>query len=473
MKASDLAKGILKKSEKEPAVMDEGQKEEETKPLPEEVSEEKPKRKMPAFRLSDLGILDLPIDDSVQAKTVSPRMDVEPKSDAEAEVAGEKEMATPKDISPTEVKRGSSFRLSDLMVEEKPAPTSVGEVPHEEILLTPETEKMENLTREDEVEEKEPIRQEEEKSVSPMAITIAETIDASYLYTIAKVYLSDLKERVRKGLSIDIRPVAEVMGRLIKENLVTDEITQGIARLSGAEEYYVSHAVNTAAYAVRVGRGLGYEFEELRELAMAGFLCDIGLFKIPEDILNKQGHLSSQEVNLIKSHTEIAVELLAPVATTYPLMIRAIREHHERENGQGYPKGLKGEEISEFAKIIGICDSYVAMTHNRPHKKALIQTETIRELISMKGNFFSAKIIKAFLDEISIFPVGSYVVLNNRMIGEVVATNRYSPFKPTVKIIFDEHGRKLDSPREVDLMKNPILNIESNISFEDLPKEGS
>jgi len=293
--------------------------------------------------------------------------------------------------------------------------------------------------------------------------------DAVGLYRIAKTYLSDLRERIRRGMTIDIHPVAEVMGRLIKENLVTDEITQGITLMSGGEEYYVSHAVNTAAYAVRVGRGLGYDFDSLRELAMAGFLCDIGLFKIPEEIINKQGKLSPEEVELIKSHTEIAQELLAPVASQYPAMLRAIVEHHERENGQGYPKGLKGEEISEFAKIIGICDSYVAMTHNRPHKKALIQTETIRELVSMKGNFFSARIIKAFLDEISIFPIGSYVVLNNKMIGMVVATNRYSPFKPVIKILYDEHGRKFENPRVVDLMTNPVLNIESNISVDDLP----
>ncbi|HOJ52339.1 MAG TPA: HD-GYP domain-containing protein [Syntrophales bacterium] len=457
MKASDLAKGLLKKTEKEvPVPGEETAKEGNPSAAVEpEATPVKTKRRMPSFRLSELEILGLPLgegeltkEEGVSESTFRPLF---PESKARDEVPGPKEDMPDLPTAPEELKSVPAFRLSD-MAATVPKPASLEQGEQEESAAS--------LAK-------------EEKPTSPVAKEDQESLtgtDAVGLYRIAKTYLSDLRERIRRGMTIDIRPVAEVMGRLIKENLVTDEITQGITLMSGAEEYYVSHAVNTAAYAVRVGRGLGYDFESLKELAMAGFLCDIGLFMIPEEIINKQGKLSPEEVELIKSHTEIAQELLAPVASQYPAMLRAIGEHHERENGQGYPRGLKGEEISEFAKIIGICDSYVAMTHNRPHKKALIQTETIRELVSMKGNFFSARIIKAFLDEISIFPIGSYVVLNNKMIGMVVATNRYSPFKPAVKILYDEHGRKFENPRVVDLMTNPVLNIESNISVDDLPR---
>jgi HD-GYP domain-containing protein (c-di-GMP phosphodiesterase class II) len=79
-------------------------------------------------------------------------------------------------------------------------------------------------------------------------------------------------------------------------------------------------------------------------------------------------------------------------------------EHHERENGQGYPRGIKGDEICEYAKITGIVDTYEAMTHNRAHRKAIIQNVSIRELILSKNLMFSPKIIKAFIKEISLYP---------------------------------------------------------------------
>jgi HD-GYP domain-containing protein (c-di-GMP phosphodiesterase class II) len=174
-------------------------------------------------------------------------------------------------------------------------------------------------------------------------------------------------------------------------------------------------------------------------------------------------------MNLIKSHPEFAVEILNPFAAKYPKMIRAVYEHQERANGQGYPRGLKGEDICDYAQIIGICDSYEAMTHHRPHKKPLLQADSIKELISSKAKLFEPRITKMFLDEISIYPIGSYVRLNNRNIGRVVATNKNNPMKPVVNLIFDEKGIKMDPPRMVDLRSHPVLNIEDSVSFEDLP----
>jgi len=111
----------------------------------------------------------------------------------------------------------------------------------------------------------------------------------------------------------------------------------------------------------------------------------------------------------------------------YPNVGRAIYEHHERENGQGYPSGLKGDEISEYAKIIGICDSYEAMTHDRPHKKAAAQYSSVLQLAGSKDLLFSPNIVKIFLDEITLYPIGSYVRLNNKALCIVVGTNPNNP----------------------------------------------
>jgi len=295
-------------------------------------------------------------------------------------------------------------------------------------------------------------------------------LDAETVYRLSRVYMTYVRDQIAVGLRIQIDPAVRVRDRVIREHLDRDHVLHNITKLSRKVEYPVAHAVSTAAYAIRVGRQLDYDNEMLKELALAAYLCDIGLFKVPDQIVNKKGKLTPEEIKVVQAHVEIAYDVLKPFAPEYPEMLRAIYEHHERENGQGYPRGLKGDAISERAKIVGICDSFVAMTHSRPHQRALIQTDSIRELVEMKGKLFSAKIIKAFLDAVSIFPIGTYVVLNNKMVGEVIATNRYTPLKPVIRILYDDQGMAFEEPRVVDLMTNPVLHIEGTIALDDLPE---
>jgi hypothetical protein len=99
-----------------------------------------------------------------------------------------------------------------------------------------------------------------------------------------------------------------------------------------------------------------------------------------------------------------------------------------------------------------------------------MQAESIREFIGSKNQLFSTKIIKVFLDEISIFPIGSYVRLNNKNIGCVIATNRSNPLKPTIKLLFDENGRRFSEPKVIDLKANPVLNIEGSVAQDELSR---
>jgi HD-GYP domain-containing protein (c-di-GMP phosphodiesterase class II) len=290
------------------------------------------------------------------------------------------------------------------------------------------------------------------------------------MYVAAKQYMANIRSAVRKGESFQLEPALTYINNVIKS---TDDMTAQIYQLTvdyeKEDDYYLSSPINTLVYGLKIAQRMGYTESKLIEFGLAALLHDIGMFRIPDEILNKAGRPSESEMNLIKNHPEFAVEILNPFAAKYPKMIRAVYEHQERANGQGYPRGLKGEDICDYAQIIGICDSYEAMTHHRPHKKPLLQADSIKELISSKAKLFEPRITKMFLDEISIYPIGSYVRLNNRNIGRVVATNKNNPMKPVVNLIFDEKGIKMDPPRMVDLRSHPVLNIEDSVSFEDLP----
>ncbi len=290
------------------------------------------------------------------------------------------------------------------------------------------------------------------------------------LYLGAKQYMARIRRQVKAGESFDLEPALIYINNVIAS---TEDLTSRIYQLTvdydRDDDFYLSSPVNTMVYGLKVAQRIGYEKANLIEFGLAALLHDVGMFKIPDEILNKEGRLTDDELHLIRRHPEMAVEILSGYRNAYPKMIRAIYEHQERANGQGYPQGLKGDEICDYAKIIGICDSYEAMTHHRPHKKARLQSESIKELIGSRSRLFDAYITKAFLDEISIFPVGSYIQLNNRNIGQVVATNRGNPMKPVIKIICDDKGKKIDPARIIDLRAYPVLNIDKSVFPEEIP----
>jgi len=290
------------------------------------------------------------------------------------------------------------------------------------------------------------------------------------IYVAAKQYMAHVRDQVRKGGSFQLEPALTYINSVLHSSHdMTAQIYQLTVDYEQEDDYYLSSPINTVVYGLKIAQRMGYSESKLIEFGLAALFHDIGMFRIPDNILNKAGRPSDSEMDLIKSHPEFAVEIMAPFAARYPKMIRAIYEHQERANGQGYPRGIKGEEICDYAQIIGICDSYEAMTHHRPHKKTLLQADSIKELISSKANLFEPRITKMFLDEISIYPIGSYVRLNNRNIGRVVSTNKTNPMKPVVNLIFDEKGEKMDPPRMIDLRTHPVLNIEGSISVEELP----
>ena len=119
---------------------------------------------------------------------------------------------------------------------------------------------------------------------------------------------------------------------------------------------------------------------------------------------------------------------------------------------------------------MALADTYEAMTHDRPHKKAAAQYLSVLQLASAKDQLFAPHIVKVFLDEITLYPIGSYVRLNNKAVGMVVQTNPSNPFKPTVRILADGQGNKIAKELLIDLTEDHILNIVAGITANEIPR---
>ena len=232
---------------------------------------------------------------------------------------------------------------------------------------------------------------------------------------------------------------------------------------------FISHPVNMVIYAIKIGIGLKYDKEQLIKLGIGALLHDIGMSKIPKEVVNRNGKLTEEEFELIKKHPQYGYELLLTLGKDYTWLAEISLQEHEREGGQGYPKGLKGDSIGEYAKVIGIVDIYEALTHSRPQRKRFFPYEAVKEIIKSEKGFFHPKILKVLLTELAVFPLYSCVRLNSNAIGQIVEIDKNRPLRPTIQILYDSQGRKIQEKKITRLADNPLLYIKDSIFEEDLP----
>ncbi len=163
-------------------------------------------------------------------------------------------------------------------------------------------------------------------------------------------------------------------------------------------------------------------------------------------------------------------KILQTLGKKYLWIAKVVSQEQERENGQGYPNGLKGDEIHDYAKIIGIVDVYEALTHHRPQRRGHMPHDAVKLILGTQKNLFSDEVKRLLLTKLSCFPLGSYVKLNSKAICKVIEVYEDSPLRPTVEILFDSQKRKLPNKKIIRLTEAPLLHITSTVYESDLPQ---
>lgn len=227
--------------------------------------------------------------------------------------------------------------------------------------------------------------------------------------------------------------IGDIVDQLLKNRFSVVNLTD--IRAEG--EYLFHHCVNVCVMAVMTGINLGYGRERLLDLGMGALLHDIGKVRVSPEILNKPDVLTREEFEEVKKHTTYGRDMLRE----HPHAAEIAYAHHERYNGEGYPRGLQGPDISVFAQVTGIADVFDALTSDRCYRAAQLPCNAL-ELLSGAGNWwFEARLIRAFMDNVAAYPSGTVVELNSRLVGVAVATPKGSSFFPNVRIILDAEGQ--------------------------------
>ena len=269
--------------------------------------------------------------------------------------------------------------------------------------------------------------------------------------------------RVGKGINLDI--VKSTVSDLINQLGQKPENMIHLLDIRRKKEYMFSHAINTCILSVMAGLALKYDAKQLGELGLAAMLHDIGKIKFSEYLaLQFPDYLSKKEREEYRRHPFYSLEILRENNILSGNVINACFQHHERWNGNGYPMGLRGNAISEYAQIISIADVYDRLIAGMPHRLPTPIYYAVAILNKAAGEYFNPAIVDTFNQNVAIYPMGKMVRLNNQQSGVILGVGINSKTIPTIRIMSSQDGN-VNQLVELDLIKNPELFI---VDFEEI-----
>ena len=227
-----------------------------------------------------------------------------------------------------------------------------------------------------------------------------------------------------------------------------------LTKIREADQYTYSHLLNVGMMAYMFGNWLDLDPENSIKLTQAGLLHDIGKAKIPDKILNKPDTLTDEEYEKIKKHTIYGYKMVKKNKKISDSISQGILTHHERFNGEGYPLGIKKGKTPLFGRILGIIDTFDAITADRIYQKGSSPFEAIKLFHKGSIGAFDYKLVNIFLNKIPNYFVNEKVLLNDGREAEVVFINPRHPDQPVININGDY----------IDLYKNSSIEIEKLIN---------
>lgn len=246
--------------------------------------------------------------------------------------------------------------------------------------------------------------------------------------------VKDMLHTISTGKNIDMEQVqnlSEIIFIRINENR---DIISCINQIRDVDDYTYAHSVNVSLICMLIAKWMKHDPDEIRLIVQAGLLHDIGKSLIPREILNKPGKLTKDEFEEIKRHPVYGYRALEKIPGMNKDICRAVLLHHEREDGTGYPMGVKGDQISPIAKIIAVADIYDAMTSNRIYKAKESPFEVFDMMENETFGYLDPRVVTAFLGNIAAYYIGDFVKLTTGEIGEIVYINPRHASQPVVKV---------------------------------------
>ncbi len=272
--------------------------------------------------------------------------------------------------------------------------------------------------------------------------------------------IQEAAKDIQRNRELKASSVKRAVSEIIDDLIHNRDMMLNLSDISAYDDYTFNHSVNVTVISIMIGMCLFYSLDMLRDLGLGVLLHDLGKVQIPPEILMKPSKLTEQEYEIVKKHTWNGFELIRSNPEIKITSAHVALQHHERYDGSGYPRQLKGKRILEFARITAVADVYDALSHDRCYRRKFTTQDVYKYLKENSGSQFDSNILERFIEKIAIYPQGTKIQLNDGRSGFAIKQNSMSPDRPVVRI-FWQNGSELSKPEEINLLYNPSLAIVS------------
>ena len=308
-------------------------------------------------------------------------------------------------------------------------------------------EELDTLPDEGEVSTAKPTAQKPQKKATENTILqLPDILAHSELYTeylaiilTLDVFLNDVKQRK----PVSTRPVDGIALRL--RNILAVDKSRVISFILSAQipdRDMAKALVDSAILAATIANFMNLPEDYIDDIVIAALLHDCGMQRVPDNILKKKGQLSDTEMQAIAAHTVYGYKAILSEFMYTERVAMLVLQHHERWDGKGYPNGLDKESIEIGARIIAVVDAFVAMTSQKTYRNALLGYDAMKTLLADKGRRFDYEVIKAMIQSVGVYPIGSIVLMNDTSIARVVGIAAEAPLRPSIRVLIDETGHQ-------------------------------
>ena len=283
----------------------------------------------------------------------------------------------------------------------------------------------------------------------------AELPRAQTAFARSTTVVKEISRTVQVGNTIDSTRTKEATTQITESVIRNPDAMSLLSRLQEKSRETLSRAVEISVMMTVFGRFLQLPQDRLEILGMLGLLQDVGKLKLPSELITGAGPKNPTEVELFRTHVAHSVAILSGTLGVPAELPGLASLHHERFDGSGYPRGLRGDAIALIGMIAGIVDGYDSLTAPPPHGEHMSPSAALSVLNRSRGTMFHPALVDQFIQCIGVFPVGSVVEMNSGEIGVVIAQNSLRRLQPRVMVVRDAKGNPLIPYKVLDLMKDP------------------
>ncbi len=272
----------------------------------------------------------------------------------------------------------------------------------------------------------------------------------------ARGFAKNALQAIRMGMELDVEQVKQAVHECVESLLNNQDAMLFLLQIKNKDEYTAQHSMNVGTMSAAFAMHLGHPQFEVEQIGLCGMLHDIGKVKVPDDILNKPDRLTDEEMAEMNNHTTYGRNILMAKSGLFRGAIDVAYAHHERLDGSGYPRKLVKHKIPYFAQVVGIVDTYDAITSARCYKPGSSPHKAIEILNKIKETHFKADLIEEFTNWMGIYPPGSLVELNTGEIAVVISVaSEKDKLRPRVMVVTDAQQQQTKDEYVLNLDARP------------------